>query len=109
MGPPEPFFAYIAYSAYTIATALESSKTKFQKVSIKNLIPASKNYWAVHKWRHCFGGGGGLRFVTCLTISGRFLRKKRDIGGGGVKKSIFAVTLFMDDPYGKVTKNWDQI
>jgi hypothetical protein len=43
--------------------------------------------------------GGGQRFVTCLTISGRLLRKKRDIGGGGVKKSIFAVTSFMDDPH----------
>jgi hypothetical protein len=34
--------------------------------------------------------------VTCLTISGKFLKKKRDIGG--VKNSIFAVTSFMDDP-----------
>jgi hypothetical protein len=32
---------------------------------------------AVHKWRHGFRGGG-QRFVTCLTISRRFLRKKRD-------------------------------
>ncbi len=62
---------------------------------LKRCIKILQDIGAVHKWRHGFRGG--QRFETCLTISGRFLRKKRDIGGG-VKKSIFAVTSFMDDP-----------
>ncbi len=57
-------------------------------------------YGVVHEWRHCLRGG--QRSVTCHTIREKFLRKKSDVEGGGgrfLKKSIFTVTSFMDDPY----------
>ncbi len=52
------------------------------------------------------GGVGCHRSVTCYWVSRKFLRKKRDmqeggggVGGVGVKKSIFTVTPFVDDPF----------